>query len=261
MREENWYRMLIVSAVLHLIIVGAFSVPLNRAAKKIDFSTYSVNLVGDPGGSIAEAPAAKTVPGPAPKAVEKPTPPEKAKKIEPKKSKPVLQPKEKERSLAPKKKDVPQATTKEEVKSLDERIREMKKRQYLEIAGKREGGTGAGKGQGSLGLPSSSAGGGSRPLDPALQKYMVDVWEKIQEAWHVPGLAFKKNLETVVSIKIRKDGRIVDMEVEKRSGSRVYDEAVLRILRSIDALPPIPSSLATDYLEIGFNFHPPGDTR
>ncbi len=256
MREENWYRMLIVSAILHLLIVGVFSVPFSRPGKKIDFATYAVNLVGDPGGSVAEAPA----PGPAPRAVEKPTPPQKVTKIETKKSKPVLQPKEKERSIAPKKKDVPQATTKDEIKSLDEKIREMKKRQYLEVAGKREGGSGAGKGQGSLGLPTSS-GGGSRPLDPALQRYMVEVWEKIQEAWHVPGLAFKKNLETTVSIKIRKDGRIVDMEVEKRSGNRVYDEAVLRILRSIDALPPIPSSLNTDSLEIGFNFHPPGDTR
>lgn len=256
MREETWYKMLILSVVLHLLIVGAFSIPAGKARKKVDFSSYSVNLVADVGGGASQAPAA------APQApVGKPTPPTKLKRVETKKTKPVIQPreKEKERSLVPKKKDVPQATTRDEIKSLDEKIREMKKRNpYLDVAGKREGG--AGKGQGTLGLPTSS-GGGSRPLDPALQKYMLEVWEKIQDAWHVPGLAFKKNLETVVSIKIRKDGRIVDMDIEQRSGNRVYDESVLRILRSIDSLPPIPPSLNTDFLEIGFNFHPPGDTR
>ncbi len=264
MREENWYKWLVVSLILHFLIVGAFSIPTGKRGKRVDFSTYSVNLVADLGGGGEGSAPAAAKPAPEPAKVEK-APPAKIPKVETKKSKPMIQPKEKEkeRTLTPKKKDIPQPkpTTRDEIKSLDEKIREMKKRtQYLDVAGKREGGTGTGKGQGALGLPTSS-GGGSRPLDPALQKYMLEVWEKIQDAWHVPGTAFKKNLETVVSIKIRKDGRIVDMDIEQRSGNRVYDEAVLRILRSIDLLPPIPPSLNTDYLEVGFNFHPPGDGR
>jgi TonB family protein len=262
MREETWYKMVIFSVALHFIIVAAFSIPVKKSGKKTDLSYYSVNLVGDMGGSTTQAQVA--APAPAPKAAPKPQPPVKEKQQETQKSKPVLQSKEKERSIAPKKKEAAQTTTKDEIKSLDEKIREMKKRQYLDIAGKREAaaahGAGTGKGQGPLGLPTSS-GGGSRPLDPALQKYMIEVWEKIQDAWHVPGLVFKKNLETVVSIKVRKDGRIVDMDIEKRSGNRVYDESVLRILRSIELLPPIPASLNTEYLEIGFNFHPPSDSR
>ena len=68
--------------------------------------------------------------------------------------------------------------------------------------------------------------------------------------------SFKKDLETVVTIRIRKDGRIVDVNVEKRSGNRVYDESILRVLRSVDPLPPIPDSLNTDALEIGLRFLP-----
>jgi colicin import membrane protein len=67
---------------------------------------------------------------------------------------------------------------------------------------------------------------------------------------------YSKTLETVVTIRIRKDGRIVDINIEKRSGNRVFDESILRVLRSVDPLPPIPSSLNTDSLEIGFRFLP-----
>lgn len=68
--------------------------------------------------------------------------------------------------------------------------------------------------------------------------------------------SFKKDLETVVTIKIRKDGRIVDINIEKRSGNRMYDESILRVLRSVDPLPPIPASLNMDTMEIGFRFLP-----
>ncbi len=98
-------------------------------------------------------------------------------------------------------------------------------------------------------------------MDPVLQKYYADVWEKIQESWHSPSLSVSKGLLTVVSVKIRKDGRIADLTIEQRSGNMAYDESISRALRSIDALPPFPPSINTDYLEVGFNFHPPGVTR
>jgi TonB family protein len=71
-------------------------------------------------------------------------------------------------------------------------------------------------------------------------------------------MAQKKDLETIVMIKIRKDGRIVDINIEKRSGNRVYDESVLRVLRAVEPLPPVPPSLNTDSLEIGLRFLPGG---
>jgi len=86
---------------------------------------------------------------------------------------------------------------------------------------------------------------------------MTGVWERIKNAWNLPGTgSYKKSLETVVTIKIRKDGRIVDINMEKRSGNRAYDESILRVLRAVDPLPPIPASLDTDALEIGFRFLP-----
>ena len=93
--------------------------------------------------------------------------------------------------------------------------------------------------------------------NPVLQKYYADVWERIQESWHSPSLSVSKNLLAVVSIRIRKDGKIANWTIEHRSGNRSYDESIIRALQSIDALPPLPVSLNVDHLDVGFNFHSP----
>jgi TonB family protein len=254
MSEEAWYKMLAVSVVLHIIVIAAFSIPIKFSSKKIDLSgSYSVNLVGGAGnlGGGGGGPKAevRAKPEPKPKA-DKPAPAVREKKV-PKKPQPV--PKEDAVSLSKKKAPKTKATQ-EEVDSLQERIRSIRKKtDYIDIAKAGSGGPGKGSGGGG-GLPGS--GGGGAPLDPAMQKYLLDIWEKIKSAWNVPGMAQKKDLETVVMVKIRKDGRIVDINIEKRSGNRVYDESVLRVLRAVEPLPPIPSSLNTDSLEIGFRFLP-----
>ena len=249
MREENWYKMLIVSVVLHVFIIGAFSIPMKKTHKKADLSYYSVNLVTEPASGGAQ----KTVPAEAAKPVA-PAPQKKAEPKKPPQKEREVVTRTKERSLAPKKKDMPVEPTKAEVRSLDQRIREMKSRtQYMDVSGKDKAV--------ASGPSLPSAGGGGGAFDPVLQKYYADVWEKIQESWHSPSLSVSKGLLTVVSIKIRKDGKIADFTIEQRSGNRAYDESISRALRSIDTLPPLPSSLNTDYLEVGFNFHPPGVTR
>jgi TonB family protein len=254
MKEDNWYKMLIVSALLHVFIIGAFSITLPGSKRKFDMPYYSVNLVGDIGGKAGPA----SIPGPAAKAEPKkePPPPQPQKQVT--KEKPVPQP-EKARSIAPKAstREVTK-TTKAEVKSLAERIRELKRKtQYMEVTGSRSGSADRGSGSG---LPTSGSGGGGGGTNPVLQRYYFEVWEIIQSRWNAPGLSLKKNLETKVSIRIRKDGRIVDIEVDEPSGNRIYDESVNRALRSIDTLPPIPASLG-DSLEIGFAFHPPAESR
>jgi len=48
----------------------------------------------------------------------------------------------------------------------------------------------------------------------------------------------------------------VDINMEKRSGNKIYDESIIRVLRSVDPLPPLPSTIDSDSLEIGFRFLP-----
>jgi TonB family protein len=261
MREDNWYKMLVASVVLHVFIIGAFSIPIKKTFRKADLSYYSVNLVGDVtgGGAPKAVPAEAVKQSPvAEKTAEPKKPVLKEKSVL--KEKPVekerVVTRTKERSLAEKKKDMPVEPTKAEVRSLDQRIRELRSRtRYMDVSGGKEKTAGIGPG-----LPGAS-GGGSGIIDPTLQKYYADVWERIEESWHSPSLSVSKNLLTIVSIKIRKDGRITDWAIEQRSGNRAYDESIARALRSIDTLPPFPPSLTADYLEVGFNFHPPGVNR
>ncbi len=250
MKEDNWYKMLIISALLHVFIIGAFSVTLPKSKKRFDMPYYSVNLVGDIGGSAGSA----SIPGPPAKAEpKKEAPPPKVSK-----EKPAPQA-EKARSIAPKTsaKEVTK-TTRDEVKNLAERIRELKRRtQYMDVTGGKSGSTGRGSGSGL----STSGGGGGGTMNPVLSRYYLEVWEIIQSKWNPPGMSLKKNLETKVTIKVRKDGRIIDIDIDEPSGNRIYDESVNRALRSIDTLPPVPAALGDSPLEIGFNFHPPAETR
>ena len=246
MKEETWFKMLLFSMALHFVVLGAFSIPIKKSSKRFEtLSGYSVNLVGDMGGSGGYKAGDL--------AAKKPTP----MKIAPQKIRPVLIRKEKEVVSLSKKKAPPKKTpTKEELSRLDDRLREIKKRiDYFDVT--KTGGASSSKtSSNSYGLPGTGESG-SRVLDPGTQRYILGVWEKIKDSWGLPGMAsFKKDLETVVTIRIRKDGRIVDINMEKRSGNRVYDESILRVLRSIDPLPPIPDSLNTDTMEIGFRFLP-----
>jgi TonB family protein len=250
MSEEAWYKMLAVSFALHIFVLAAFSIPMKFTSKRFDLSSsYSVNLVGSVGnlgGGQKEgaAPEIKKTP-------EKPVPV---------KSKPIPIKKEKDLvSLSKKKTPAKETTTQEELDQLQKKIQNIKKKtEYFDMAKSAGGGSGRG-GTGGLPFP---GGGSGNPPDPLTQKYYLDIFDKIRAAWSVlPGTAsFKKDLETIVVIKIRKDGRIVDINIEKRSGIRVYDESVQRALLAAEPLPPIPAALNMDYMEIGYRFQP-GDLR
>ncbi len=256
MREESWYKWFFVAMLIHACILAAFSLSIKTSPRKLDIPYYSVNLVGDIGSGAAPAPpAAKTIPAP--------------KTAEPKKEKPLPQPKEKERlvsttkerSLTPaKKKDVPESTTKDDVRRLSERIKQMSSEasteekirqmerhvQYLDVVAGSKGGAPGPK--------------GGAPGDSALARYQAEVINRITDSWRPPPSA-KGDLQTLVTITIRKDGRITDWQVDQRSGNRVYDETVARALRSVSDLPPIPPSLNMDSVQLSYDFHPPADAH
>ena len=247
MREASWNRMLMISAALHLVALAAFSIPIKKAFRKFDTTQtyYSVNLVGDIGPGSGEAPAEKR------KVLPETRQPAKEQKA-PKKAKPVPTREKEARSLAPTKVDKPQpqTPTKDDLKSVQQRIKEMKERSGSEDVASARGSTG----QGGLG----GAGGGGRLIDPALARYLVGVRDRIESAWTIPFISGQKNLEARATIKVRKDGRVVDINLDKRSGNRVYDESVVRVLRMIDPLPPLPSSITEDPLEIELTLRPEG---
>lgn len=266
MTEKLWNRMLILSLALHLVVIAGFSVPFGKGVKKLDpfRQSYSVGLVGDIGGGATGGGVTREVTPKRPEKVEKQTPQPAVKKPVPAKVKPQVQPKENDvRSIAPKRlpaKETPPTPSKDEVKRVDEKIREMRRQaEQQEASGYgKEGREGTGRGAGSA-LGTGTGEGGGRPIDPALYKYLLSIREKIENAWHIPfSASARKNLEARVTIRIRRDGRITDISMDKRSGNRIFDESVLRVLRAIDPLPSIPPAVKEEPLEVELLLKPEG---
>lgn len=250
MSEETWYKMLIVSFALHILVIGAFSITFKSKTRRFDLSSsYSVNLVGGTGGgggSIQkETPKleAKKIP-------EKSTPVLKETKPVPARNKPIPIKKEDLVSLSKKKVPEKKETTEEEFAQVQKKIQNIKKKtEYLDVAKGTHGG-----GAGSGGFLGSGEGGGGI-VDPIMQKYHMDVLDKIKEVWRMPS-AVKKDLETITVIKIRKDGTVVDITIEKASGNRLYDESIRRAIMAAEPLPRIPATIREDAVELGFRFRP-----
>jgi len=90
-----------------------------------------------------------------------------------------------------------------------------------------------------------------------MAQYHVKVRERVEEAWRIPKEIFsEKGLSTMVSIRIDKEGNVIRINIDKKSGREAYDESVIRAIRDAQPLPRIPEELKTDTVDLGFNFRP-----
>jgi TonB family protein len=97
-------------------------------------------------------------------------------------------------------------------------------------------------------------------IDMKLKKYYHSVWQRIQEEWILPPSLLEEieDPETVIVIKVQRNGNILESWFEEKSGSSMYDESAMRAIKKADPLPPLPEELAEDVLELGIRFNPRG---
>jgi TonB family protein len=80
------------------------------------------------------------------------------------------------------------------------------------------------------------------------------VFNKVQSAWVLPHYYEQNRLMAVVEITIRADGRIVNIQFEKKSGNEEFDRSVMRAIQKANPLPPLPPGIKEPLLTLGLRF-------
>ncbi|MBI5286685.1 MAG: TonB family protein [Deltaproteobacteria bacterium] len=88
-------------------------------------------------------------------------------------------------------------------------------------------------------------------LELEFKAYYLALREKVYAAWAYLGPI--GDLEAIISIRIGRDGGLVDRWIEKASGNPAYDQSAMRAVEKAAPFPPLPDGLG-DTLEIGIRF-------
>jgi TonB family protein len=229
--------MLIVSVSIHAAVLTMLTLLPWFSPRKIHAPVYPVTLV------TQAAPKPKA-PQPKTKVTKKPArkPPQKKKKPKPKKPKPR---KEVVHKKKPVKKDV--ISEKRIQKKMETVIEELRKKAEAEE-----------KPEVKEEVAQITPKPSRAVIDLKLRTYYNTIWHRIKEEWILPPSLLEEGeeLETVIVIKVHRDGGIVESWFEKKSGSLAYDESAMRAIKKANPLPPFPQELEDDFLEIGVRFHP-----
>lgn len=98
---------------------------------------------------------------------------------------------------------------------------------------------------------------GSVVVDELLRRYLLAVNSQVQEHWKLPeSQTWKNNLEAIIVIKVRQDGKVIDTFFEHRSESLTFNQYVERAIKEASPLPPFPAGFDQKDLEIGLRFRP-----
>lgn len=101
------------------------------------------------------------------------------------------------------------------------------------------------------------AGGSEQAGASILNIYLGLVWDKISSNWVVPpNLLRHKDMETIVVVRIHKNGGIGSAWLEKRSGNIYLDSSAMRAVRLSSPFSPLPPEIRESVLEIGIRFRP-----
>ncbi len=96
----------------------------------------------------------------------------------------------------------------------------------------------------------SSTPEGMRTDSEIDNEYLLELQERISQNWRPPGISTK----TTVYFKIRKDGKIVRLQVKERSGNKRFDMSAFNAVRASDPVPPLPDDFKNDNLGVYLDF-------
>ncbi len=90
----------------------------------------------------------------------------------------------------------------------------------------------------------------------ARRLYYTEVWSAIRSQWALPEFLKSRQLEAVLVLTVRRDGKIISIRFEKKSDNALFNESVLRAVRKANPLPAFPEIYSPPEEQIGVRFRP-----
>lgn len=233
-KEPNFQKIIITSAVLHLLFLTLVAVPLKT--KKKEYSSYVVNIV-----TPAQLPARREAP-PAPDT-------SKGGKDQVTIKEPPRKRVRQEKTLLPEKKAAPdkgvslkpsQTSGRERVAREIERIQaisslaRMKKKQEEAKAESLES-----LRQSIRGSVSIQSGIPGDVLSDSSNAYAALIRQKIWSEWIYPDIE-ASGLEVIISFAVNREGKVSPPRIVQSSGNSIYDSSAVKAIYKASPLPPPP---------------------
>jgi colicin import membrane protein len=246
-QEPNLQKIIITSAVLHLLFITLATVPMR--SKEREYKSYFVNIVGPVEVRRAvKAPAKKkatTQKGKKAKKAQK-----EAIKVKPALKKRVRPKSKADMTLEPDKKVAKEIERLRAISSLS-RLKKEKESQRAKAKKGDEEIAEAIEGIRKKKLISVSKGAGIPGTQTSMDSdsYYALVTREIWSEWIFPDFD-ASGLEVIISIKIARDGKVISQEIEKSSGNTLFDRSATKAISKASPLSPPPVEM-----EIGVRFY------
>jgi colicin import membrane protein len=104
--------------------------------------------------------------------------------------------------------------------------------------------------------PASPLPAGDADMNAKINVYYAMIWSRIKRGWALPqGILPGDVLEAVIDVTILRSGAVTEVNFEKRSGNRFFDESALKAIRKTSPFPPLPAWIGETSLSVGIRFH------
>lgn len=104
--------------------------------------------------------------------------------------------------------------------------------------------------------PASGGGAQRVSLEEKYSAYYGMLRDRVQENWIYPQGLKDNTISVIVSMKIARSGKLLEVAVERSSGNRAFDDSLLKAIRKAEPFPPLPVDLEGSFLETGLRFCP-----
>lgn len=106
--------------------------------------------------------------------------------------------------------------------------------------------------------PAASESGGLKidTKDFPFAYYLTILQNRVQNNWQPPYQTStqQEKMSTIVGFQVLRNGKIVNVSVEKSSGRYLYDQAAQRAVYSANPLPPLPDEFSGEHLSVHIEF-------